>query len=174
MMYLKVIQGHWKWQHSIQCTWLPLKWRPYRFWDNTRYKLWNITSFHVPFNSTTWKTAVNIFTSLLSQLSQIPGVSDQGCQSPLGPLRQPPACLSPSSPPSFPPSLYFLFPSLLSLPSHSPRSLPPNTARGLGERFVYILSPKIVSGSNDFGSFILQKSYHGTISLTDSDRMQHR
>ena len=142
MMYLKVIQGHWKWQHSIQCTrvriGLPFQWRPYRFWDNTRYKLWNITSFHVPFNSTTWKTAVNIFTSLLSQLSQIPGVSDQGCQSPLGPLRQPPACLSPS----LPPSTFYSPPSSLYLPI-PPVPCPQIQQGGLGERFVYILSPKL-------------------------------
>ena len=75
-MYVKVIQGHWKWQHLIQCTWvrigLPLQWRPYR------------------------------------------------CQLPQRPQKH----------------------------------------------FGYILSPKIVSGSNDFGSFFSAEQYiHGSKKL---------
>jgi len=186
MMYVKVIQGHWKWQHSIQCTWvrigLPVQWGPYRFWDNTRYKLWNITSFHVPFNSTTWKTAINIFTSFLSQLSQIPGVSGQGCYPPsLAPLHQPAACLSPSPPvPLFLPRLPSLplSPPSLPLPSIALLSiflppLPPFPAAKLGglgksapsrlhgeapvaKTFRIHFEPKkIVSGSNDFSFFLL-------------------
>ena len=59
-------------------------------------------------------------------------------------------------------------------------SAPPAAAKAFWVHF----EPQniIVSGSNDFGSFFLlsnismeaKKATHGTISLTDSDRMQHR
>ena len=73
-LYVKVIQGHCKWQHSIPCTrvriHLTLQWWPYPLGDNARYKLWNITSFHVPFWVNNFiKTVTNTCTSLFSQLS---------------------------------------------------------------------------------------------------------
>jgi len=190
MMYLKVIQGHRKWQHSIQCTWVHIGLPSETMWD---IKCGISQVFMSISTQQPWKTAANIFTSLLSQLSQIPGVSGKGRQSPHYACPRPP----PFPFLSLPPSLPLPYIPLLSIPPRPPKW---QEREGLGGR---IELPQRCSGQKHgrktiLGTFWAPKSClvatilvlffcwaiypwkqkatvtHGTISLTDSDIMQHR